>query len=328
MGVAVRALGMRESLTDIAAPGELARTLRQRPPHVIQTWLYHADLIGGIAAWWTGVPVVWGIRQSNLSPQDTRRSTLWIAKLCARLSHRIPRRIVCCSEAARRFHTAMGYAGEKMVVIPNGFDLRAFHPDPEARQSVRRELALTPSTPLVGLVARFDTEKDHRTFVQAAARLHAAMPSVHFLFCGQGVDPSNALLATWLASAGIQSQCHLLGPRDDVPRITAALDLATSSSYGEGFPNVVGEAMACGVPCVVTDVGESAAIVGETGRVVSAKDPTALADAWRILLEPAPDTRARLGAEARKRIESEFDIDKVAQRHVTLYGEVMEPIAA
>src|SRR5262245_21123072 len=120
MGVAVRALGMRESLTDIAAPGELARTFRRRPPHVIQTWLYHADLIGGIAAWWTGVPVVWGIRQSNLSRQDTRRSTLLIAKLCARLSHRVPRRIVCCSEAARRFHTAMGYAGQKMVVIPNG----------------------------------------------------------------------------------------------------------------------------------------------------------------------------------------------------------------
>src|SRR5262249_53981112 len=154
-----------------------------------------------------------------------------IAKLCARLSHRIPRRIVCCSEAARRFHTAMGYAGEKMVVIPNGFDLRSFHPDAEARQSVRRELGLTPSTHLVGLIARFDTEKDHRTFVQAASRLHAVMPEVHFLLCGQNVDPKNALLAAWLASAGISSRCHLLGLRDDVPRITAALDIATSSSY-------------------------------------------------------------------------------------------------
>jgi len=322
-GVDVRALGMREHLGDIAAPGKLAKTLRERPPHVVQTWLYHADLIGGIAAWRAAVPVIWGIRQSNLSPQDTRRSTIWIAKLCARLSHRIPRRIVCCSEAARRFHTAMGYAGEKIVVIPNGFDLRSFHPDPEARQSVRRELGLTPSTPLVGLVARFDTEKDHRTFVQAAARLHAVMPEVHFLLCGQDVDPKNPLLAAWLASAGIQSRCHLLGPRDDVPRLTAALDIATSSSCGEGFPNVIGEAMASSVPCVVTDVGESAAIVGDTGRAVPAKDPTALADAWRALLE-APGTREQLGAAARRRVESEFDITVIANRYSTLYGELGE----
>jgi len=322
-GVDVRALGMREHLGDISAPGKLAKTLRERPPHVVQTWLYHADLIGGIAAWRAAVPVIWGIRQSNLSPQDTRRSTIWIAKLCARLSHRIPRRIVCCSEAARRFHTAMGYAGEKIVVIPNGFDLRSFHPDPEARQSVRRELGLTPSTPLVGLVARFDTEKDHRTFVQAAARLHAVMPEVHFLLCGQDVDPKNPLLAAWLASAGIQSRCHLLGPRDDVPRLTAALDIATSSSCGEGFPNVIGEAMASSVPCVVTDVGESAAIVGDTGRAVPAKDPTALADAWRALLE-APGTREHLGAAARRRVESEFDITVIANRYSTLYGELGE----
>jgi glycosyltransferase involved in cell wall biosynthesis len=321
MGFPVRALGMREHLRDITALGQLARTLRGRPPHVIQTWLYHADLIGGLAAWQAGVPVIWGIRQSDLSRRDTRRSTMWIARLCARLSHRIPRRIVCCSEAARRFHTTMGYAGEKMVVIPNGFDLRSFNPDPEARRSVRQELGLTPSTPLVGLVARFDTEKDHRTFAQAAARLHALMPDVHFLLCGQGVDPRNPLLSAWLASAGVQSRSHLLGPRDDVPRLTAALDIATSSSYGEGFSNVIGEAMACGVPCVVTDVGESAAIVGDTGRVVPAKDPTALAEAWRALLE-APAAREQLGAAARRRVESEWDITVIANRYSSLYDEL------
>jgi glycosyltransferase involved in cell wall biosynthesis len=324
MGIVVRALGMRESLGDVAALPKLIGWLRDRSPHLVQTWLYHADLIGGLAAWWAGAPVIWGIRQSDLAPQDTKRSTMWIARICARLSYRIPRRIVCCSEAARRFHTAMGYAGEKMVVIPNGFDLRSFHPDPEARESVRRELGLPATAPLIGLVARFDTEKDHRTFVQAAARLHAVMPDVHFLLCGEGVDPGNPLLMQCVASAGIQSRVHLLGPRMDIPRLTASLDIATSSSYGEGFPNVVGEAMGCCVPCVVTDVGESAALVGDAGRVVPARDPMALADAWRALLEAEPATREQLGAAARRRVTKHFEIAVVTARYVELYDEVSE----
>jgi glycosyltransferase involved in cell wall biosynthesis len=322
MGIPVRALGMRESLGDVAALPKLIGWLRRRPPNLVQTWLYHSDLIGGLAAWRAGVPVVWGIRQSSLGRPDTRRSTIWVAKISARLSHRIPRRIICGSEAARRFHSAMGYAAEKMVVIPNGFDLRKFRPDPEARQSVRHELRLPLSAPLVGLVARFDTEKDHRTFVQAAAQLHSVMPDVHFLLCGEGVDPSNALLESWLTSVGMQSRCHLLGPREDIPRLTAALDIATLSSYGEGFSNALGEAMACGVPCVVTDVGDSATVVGDTGRVVAARDPAALAHAWRGMLGAPLGTRERLAAAARRRIESEFDIASVANRYLTLYNEI------
>jgi glycosyltransferase involved in cell wall biosynthesis len=321
-GIPVRALGMRERPGDVAALPRLAGWLRRRPPHLVQTWLYHADLIGGIAGWRAGVPVVWGIRQSGLEPRDTRRSTIWIAKLCARLSGRIPQRIVCCSEPARRFHAAMGYAEEKMAVIPNGFDLTSFRPDPEARESVRAELGLSPSALLVGLVARFDTEKDHGTFVAAAGRLHASRPDVHFLLCGEGIEPGNAALSAWIAAAGIAPCCHLLGPRDDVPRLTAALDIASLSSYGEGFPNVIGEAMACGVPCVVTDVGECAAIVGDTGRAVPAKDPQALVDAWRELVELGLASRARLGEAARRRIESEFDIAVIARRYSELWDEV------
>jgi glycosyltransferase involved in cell wall biosynthesis len=321
-GVPVRALGMRENVRDVAALPKLTRWLRDRAPHVVQTWLYHADLIGGIAGWRAGIPIIWGIRQSDLRPKDTRRSTIWIARICARLSRRIPRRIACCSEASRRFHAAMGYAAEKMVVIPNGFDLHSFRPDPEARQSVRTELGLPLSAPLIGLVARFDTEKDHRTFVEAAARLHSVMPDAHFLLCGQEVDTTNGVLRAWLARAGIESRSHLLGLRHDVPRITAALDVATLSSYGEGFPNAIGEAMACGVPCVVTDVGECAAIVGDTGRVIPPRDPSALAGAWRELLEAGPDSLARLGAAARRRVESEFDIAVVASRYLALYDEV------
>src|SRR5262245_19275101 len=190
-GITVRALGMRKRPTDAIAAAKLARWMRERPPHLIQTWLYHADLIGGIAAWRAAVPVVWGIRQSDLRARETRRSTMWIARTCARLSGRVPRRIVCCSDAARRVHARMGYASDNMVVIPNGFDLRSFRPDPEARSSVRRELGLPPSSLLIGLVARFDAQKDHHTFVTAAARLLSLFPDVHFLLCGEGIEHRN-----------------------------------------------------------------------------------------------------------------------------------------
>lgn len=324
MGIPVRALGMRERPADVTALPRLVRWLRERPPDLVQTWLYHADLIGGLAAWRAGVPVIWGIRQSGLDPRSNRRSTIWIARICARLSRRIPRRIVCCSETALRFHASMGYSNEKMVVIPNGFDPRTFRPDPSARGSVREALSLPPSTPLVGIVARFDPEKDHRTFVRAAARLHAMMPDVHFLLCGEGIDAANGELVDWIATAGVASRCHLLGPRQDLPLLTAALDIATLSSSGEGFPNVIGEAMACGVPCVVTDVGECAAIVGDTGRVVPSRNPAALAEAWGDLLRIGAAARALLGAAARSRIEREFEIGAIARRYSALHDEVVD----
>jgi glycosyltransferase involved in cell wall biosynthesis len=238
MGITVRALGMRGSPGDVAALPKLIGWLRERRPHLVQTWLYHADLIGGIAAWRAGVPVIWGIRQSDLSPRDTKRGTIWIARICARMSGRIPQRIVCCSEVARRFHAAMGYAAEKMIVIPNGFDLRSFRPDPEARQSVRVELGLPLAAPLIGLVARFDTEKDHRTFVAAAARLRAVMPDVHFLLCGQGVDSSNTILRGWIASAGLNSCCDSQ-PRSTSPRCrptARAFPTSSARRWRAAFP--------------------------------------------------------------------------------------------
>jgi glycosyltransferase involved in cell wall biosynthesis len=174
------------------------------------------------------------------------------------------------------------------------------------------------------LVARFDPQKDHQTFVEGAAKLHMAAPEVHFILCGEGIDSSNTALAEWITRARIESCCHLLGRREDVPRITAALDIASLSSLTEGFPNVIGEAMACGVPCVVTDVGECASIVGDTGWVVAPKDPDAMAKAWLKLIEAGEGTRARLGATARRRVETEFDITAIANRYSTLYGEASE----
>ena len=320
LGVPVRAMGMRRSMPNPLEVLRLAYQLRKARPDVIQTWMYHADLVGGLAAKIArDIPLAWGIRASNLDPQGIKRRTIWTVMVCARLSRWLPTRIVCCSVASQRVHTERGYSTDKMVVIPNGFDLDAFRPDPGARLTVRQELGISKEALLIGLVARFDPLKDHRNFVQAAALLHARVPDVHFLLCGDGITWENRDLAGLIDAAGIRNCCHLLGLRDDVPRLLATLDIASLSSYGEGLPNVVGEAMACGVPCVVTDVGDSALIVAETGRVVPPKDWEALAAAWREMIEIGAEERKQLGLAARRRIEEHFSLAAVVERYQELY---------
>lgn len=324
LGVPVRVLGMRPGVPNPLGVHRLVRWLRQDPPHLIQTWMYHADLIGGLAAKLAGgIPVAWNIRHTNLDPKGNKRSTLWTIRACAWLSRRLPARIVCCSESSRQVHAALGYAADEMIVIPNGFDLAAFRPDPVARWSVRQELGIPEEAPLIGLVGRFNAQKDHCTFVRAAARLHAERREVHFLLCGDGVTPENTELAEWIKESGIRDRCHLLGRREDTPRLTAALDIATTTSaYGEGFPNVIGEAMACGVPCVVTDVGDSALIVDDTGRVVPPRDPSALAEAWHALVRLGVEGRVQLGLAARHRIEEHFSLPVIVARYQRLYEEL------
>ena len=324
LGVPVRMLGMRRGVSNPLGVLRLARLLGSDPPHVVQTWMYQADLVGGLAARLAGgVPVAWGIHSTYLDPRSVTLIKLWTVRACARTSHRLPTRIVCCSEDTRKVHAELGYATEKMLVIPNGSDLVTFRPDPEARSSVRRELGVQEGTPLVALVARFDAPKDHRTFVRAAALLHARVPHVNFVLCGDDITWENPQLTGWIDAAGIRSHCHLLGRRTDVPRLTAALDIASSSSfYGEAWSLAVGEAMACGIPCVVTDIGDSALIVGDTGRVVPPKKPEALADAWHELLAMGRDERVGLGLAARRRMEEHFSFSSVVTKYEELYKEL------
>jgi glycosyltransferase involved in cell wall biosynthesis len=323
LGYTVRALGMQRSVPNPCRIAKLARWFAKESPDLIQTWMYHADLIGGMAAKIVGrIPVVWGVRQSNLEKKYNKRTTLWTARLCGYLSRFLPERIVCCSETVREAHAALGYATEKMRVIPNGFDLELFKPEPQAWISVRQELGIHRDTPLIGMTARFDVQKDHWTFVQAAARVHSAHPNVKFLLCGNDITQNNQQLRHWIESAGLAAVCYLLGPRQDIPRLMAALDLAVSSSAGEGFANVIGEAMACGTPCVVTDVGDSKFIVADTGLNVPAREPVALAEAMRTLLGLGIDERRKLGQAARQRIAEHFSLEASVAQYEQLYEEI------
>lgn len=330
MGIPTSALGMRRGVATPHMVGKLAWQLRNERPDLVQTWMHHSDLIGGMAARLAGnIPVVWGIHHTTFDPALLKRRTRLTLATCARLSSWVPARIVCCAETSRTVHAARGYDTSKMLVIPNGFDVERFQPDPAAHESVRAELGLAAETPLIGLVARFDPQKDQRNFVQAAGLLAAMRSEVHFLLCGDEIDWHNPALTEWIARAGMQQRCHLLGRRTDTPRIQAALDIGTIASYwGEAFPLVIGEAMASGVPCVVTDIGDSARLVGDTGLVVPPRDAPALAAAWQRILSLSPAERDQRGRAARQRIIEHFNLPDIADRYEQVYQEVIQAHSA
>jgi glycosyltransferase involved in cell wall biosynthesis len=324
LGVRARSLGLRRTLPNPGAVVVLAAWLRRRRPDAVHAWLGHANLVAGLAARLAGrPPLIWGIHHTPLERAGTRASTRWTLAACRRLAARLPARIVSCSEAAARAHVADGYPVERMVVIPNGCDTAAFRPDPPSRAAVRRELGLPGDAVLIGQSARVHPQKDHATAVAAIGRLARRQVDVRLVCWGAGATPDNARLAGWMDAAGVRGRCHLLGEREDVSRLTAAMDLATSTSaYGEACPLVLLEAMSAGVPCVATDVGDARAMVGDTGLVVPPRDPAALAAAWSALLEAGAEARARLGEGARRRVLARFSLPAAAHAYRRLYGEV------
>ena len=329
-GTRLRAAGIRVYTLDsprgwvtLSGVLKLRQIISSLAPDVVQTWMYHADLVGGLIARLAGVrTVVWGIRHSNLAADKTSFSARTAAWFCARLSSWVPAAIVCCSEQATRVHQAIGYEAAKFTVIPNGYDLGCFSPNNEARARLRAEWRIADNEILLGLVARWDPQKDHENLLKALALLKANGTNFRCILVGTEMNSSNITLTDLIQSLALQDRVMLLGSRDDIPAVMNALDLHVLSSVGEAFPNTVAEAMACGTPCVVTDVGDAALIVGDTGWVVPAQDDVALAhgieDALTSLLAKG---RASLGSACRWRIEQNFGIDKMINRYFMLWKE-------
>jgi glycosyltransferase involved in cell wall biosynthesis len=322
-GFPIVELGMRLGRPSVFGALKLYTLIRRERPSILQTWLYHADLLGIFVGKLAPVQrIVWGIRCSEMDLRNYRFLTNMTVKACARAS-KWPDAIIVNSEEGKRAHKGFGYRAERMVNIPNGFDTELFRPDPGAQARLLSELGLGREAIKIGLIARFDPMKDHANFLRAASLLNSK-EDVHFVLAGRGVVPENRKLSEHLNSR-LSGKVHFLGPRDDIARITPALDISTSSSsYGEGFSNTIGEAMACGIPCVVTDVGDSAAIVADTGFVVPPRDPAALAGAWSKLLEMGKEGRKRLGEQARARILENFSIEKVARQFEQFYEGIMQ----
>jgi glycosyltransferase involved in cell wall biosynthesis len=316
-GVRLYSLGLGRGRPDPRGVPRLLRILRERRPTILQTWLYHADLLGLIARGLAGAPhLVWNLRctESTVGP---------LLRLVLSRASGVPDAVVVNSQEGERFHRAIGYRPRRWVQIPNGFDTAALRPDREAGRQVRGRLGIAERAAAILLPARYDPMKDHASFLAAASLFAAARPDARFVLAGSGTGPDNQALAAAIGAHGLAERVILLGERSDLDRLYPAFDLVTlSSAYGEGFPNVLGEAMASGVPCVATDSGDSAAIIGDAGAIVPPRQPRALAAAWRRLLDLAPDERRALGLRARERIVRSYGLDAIVARYEELYDEI------
>jgi len=324
LGIPVHALNiLRKRVPKAIIFSKIVRLLRTYKPDVVQTWMYLSDLFGGLAAKVAGrLPVIWNIRHSTLDPQIDSRNTIWTAHICGLLSRWVPHRIVLNAEVAQTIHVRARYAADKMEVIPNGFDLDEFRPSRQARCTIRKELALSDRVPLVGLIGRFHPHKDHDTFFRAASIIGSDRSDVRFLLSGGENVLKRHDIQALITNYGLHDRFSVLGHRSDVAAVYASLDVVVSSSLTEGFPNVVGEAMACGIPCIATNVGDSATIVGDTGRIVPVRNAPALANAVLELLKLPRESLVELGRAARQRVAARYSIRHIATQYAKLWKEV------
>jgi glycosyltransferase involved in cell wall biosynthesis len=323
-GIPVYSIGMKRGLPTIPTLWRLVQTIRKLQPDLLQGWMYHGNLAAQIASFLLGnsIPVLWSIHASinpTILANPARKALIQAGSTFSRF----PAQILFVSKTSQQCHQKMGYYAEKCLAIPNGFDTELFSPTPGAKAMVRQELGLAPETIVIASFARYHPVKDHPNFLHAAAKIHQDYPDVHFLLAGENIDRSNDTLQQLIQSLKLTERVHLLGARQDVPTLMAGVDIVTSASASEAFPMIVGEAMSCGVHCVVTDVGDSSWIVGDTGRVVPPQDAPALAAAWAKSIELGSEGRAALGDAARARIVEHFTLGRIVDRYESLYKSVL-----
>lgn len=322
-GILVHPLELGGKRGPVAALLRLRAIVREFRPDVIQGWMYHGNLAALLAVCLGPgrTPLFWSVRGTHTELGREKPGTAVAIWLGAKLS-RLPQRIINNSSVSAKAHAEkLGYADDRWAIIPNGFDTDRFRVDPEAYQSVRAELGISAETLLVGLVARFHPVKDHATFLAAAALVRKTHPAVRFLLVGEGTESSNPELTKLIRQYALEQAVYLLGRRDDLPRLTAALDLACCSSLSEGFPNVLGEALACGVPCVSTDVGDAAWIIGEAGYIVPPQDPQSFAAAVLRIATQEREGRSRLGEVGQRRVAEFFSLPAVIRSYQKLYEQ-------
>jgi len=324
IGVRVFALGMKRGRPSLLALVRLIHILKTTRPSIVQSWLYHADFLCSLAVKAAASPVlVWNVRCSNMNMECYSPLTTSVRRMLAWWSS-TPSSVVVNSEAGKKLHERLGYRPRRWDVIPNGFDTERFRPDSAARQWIRDELRLSPDAIIVALIARVDPMKDHATFLESARQVMKFRRDIHFLLVGKDTET----LAAPVAQLGLTERVHLKGLREDVDRILPGVDLlCLSSAFGEGFPNVIGEAMACGVPCIATDVGDIKEIIGSTGNVVPIRDPTALTTAVLDVLSRSTSERLELGQRARARVQSLYSLPSVVNRYESLYKELSTSVS-
>ncbi|MBU1040758.1 MAG: glycosyltransferase [Proteobacteria bacterium] len=329
MGVPVQSLGMGRGVPDPRGLWRLSRLMREHRPQVVQTWLYHADLLGFLAARLSGcgAAVSWGLRCAYMDLARYGLGTRLTLSACVALSGR-PEAVTANSRAGAAHHVALGYRPRRLEVLENGVDGGRFRPDAEARARLRREWGrewgIASDAPLIGLVARVDPMKGHAVFCRAAQQVLRVWPEAKFLFCGAGTELGGVELDGLIVQHGLADAVVRLGRREDVAQVYAALDVLALPSLGEGFPNAVLEALACAVPCVCLDVGDARVMCGPGGLVAPAvlSGPGAteaeragfLARALGQLLGLRVVERQELGARGRAHVLANYSLERAVER--------------
>lgn len=318
-GVHVDVLNMPQGKVSFKGVVKLFKIIRRTKPDAIQTWMYHADLIGGIVARLAGVKnISWGVHHSDLTPGDSKKTTIYIAKLCGYLSSIIPANIICCAHKSARVHEQVGYCKEKIQVIHNGYDLEIFNVKEIANKMIRDEFDLPQNLTLLGMVSRFHPFKDHENLTKALGVLKKRGYKFKCLLVGGNMTNENIILESWIEESNIRNEVILVGSRSDIPNIMNGLDIHLLSSSSEAFPNVLNEAMACAVPCITTDVGDAAVIVGDTGWVVETKNPDDFATSIIKAIDEmfaAPYLWNKRKIAARTRIVENYSIEVMVKKY-------------
>lgn len=320
-GIPIEAVGIRSFSTAVGAISRLRALVRQVVPDVLQGWMYHGNLATSLARQ-PGIPVAWNIRQSLPDIHEEKFGTRAAIKAGCVFSKRV-NRTVYNSFVAKEHHEALGYVSENSVVIPNGFDTQRWRPNAFARNKIRAELELPPKAPVLGFVGRNHPVKDLPTLLISLKTLMAENPSLYVVIAGEGTGPESPALACHYAVLPME-RLRCIGIRFDVPDLMACFDIFCICSRAEAFPNVLGEAMATGLPCVSTDVGDCREILGNTGLLVPASNPLRLNEALNSLLAMHDLDRITLGKAARVRIENRFSIQKTMCLYAHIYQELAD----
>lgn len=323
-GLHVDALHMKRGSISPLSVFKLFALIKSVKPDVVQTWMYHADLIGGIAARLAGTKAIaWGVRNSTLDSCTTSRSTRLVAKICAFISKVIPTKITTCSTNAKQVHIELGYHADKFAVIPNGYDLKKLFPDSDSRALCKSKWGFSQEDIIIGVVARWDPQKDHKNLVNALGKLSAT--NLKCVFIGTNMDANNTDLVNMVSASGASKSIYLMGPTTEIALVMNGLDLhILPSAYGEAFPNVVAEAMACGTPCIATDVGDAEFIIGDTGWIVPPCDSDALANAIQSALDQMGNIEMwkQKQMQCAQRITDLFSIEKMVNSFNQIWRDI------
>ena len=303
----------------------LIKLLRSLKPDIVQTWLVHADFVGSLAARLAGIHnILWNVRYSNIKLGKAKFTTILIIKILSVLSYILPKFIIIVSKRAKKIYEKAGYNKKIFKFIPNGYDLSILKVSSFQKVRFRKKIKVKKITPLIGKVARYDPQKDHFNLLNALSIIRSKKINFFCILIGSNVNKKNTDLILQIKRLKLSNYVKLLGQYDNISYVMNGLDIhILSSSYGEGFPNVVAESMACGTPCIVTDVGDSSLIVSKTGWTVPPNDPIKLANA----IEKALNAKATLewnrrSIEARLRIKKKFSITNMIKLYNKLWNKV------